>query len=108
MNEERAHELLDAARDRIESELARLADANPEQDEGDDPASLASDTYEREFDEGRIEDLRRELEAVERAEARLANGTYGLSVESGDVIPDARLEIRPTAELTVEEERRRS
>ena len=48
-----------------------------------------------------------QLAAIERAEARLAAGTYGLSVESGEPIPDERLEVSPTAELTVEEERRR-
>jgi len=32
--------------------------------------------------------------------------TYGLSIESGERIPDERLELRPTAELTTEEERR--
>jgi DnaK suppressor protein len=42
---------------------------------------------------------------VERAEARVAAGTYGLSVQSGEPISDERLEILPTAELTVEEER---
>ncbi len=53
-----------------------------------------------------MEDLRKELTAVERAEARLAEGTYGLSVESGEPIPDGRLEARPTAERTVEEQER--
>ena len=41
---------------------------------------------------------------MERAEKRLADGTYGLSVRSGDPIPDARLEAQPTAELTIEEQ----
>jgi DnaK suppressor protein len=41
---------------------------------------------------------------LERAEARLQDGTYGLSVRSGAPIPEARLEARPTAELTVEEQ----
>jgi DnaK suppressor protein len=44
---------------------------------------------------------------VERAEARLAAGTYGVSVASGEPIPDDRLRIVPTAELTVDEERAR-
>ena len=47
------------------------------------------------------------LAALERAEARLAAGTYGLSIESGEPIPDERLEIVPTAERTVAEEQRR-
>jgi DnaK suppressor protein len=50
--------------------------------------------------------LRVDLAAVERAEQRLAEGTYGLSIESGEPIPDERLEIMPTAERTAEEEAR--
>ena len=46
-----------------------------------------------------------QLAALERAEARLREGTYGRSVLSGEPIPDGRLEARPTAELTVEEQR---
>ena len=73
-----------------------------------DPGNLASDLYQGEFDESLEEDLREQLAAVERAEARLAAGTYGISVESGQPIPDARLEARPTAELTADEERART
>jgi DnaK suppressor protein len=107
MDPERARELLAVERKRIESALSRLG----HQDSGElsdeqDPANLASDLYQDEFDSGRAEDLREELAAVERAEARLAAGTYGLSVESGKPIPDERLEALPTAERTAEEEGR--
>jgi DnaK suppressor protein len=47
--------------------------------------------------------LRARLAALERAEARLAAGTYGRSVRSGQPIPDERLEADPLAELTVQE-----
>jgi DnaK suppressor protein len=47
--------------------------------------------------------LRRRLDAIGRAEQRLADGTYGRSVRSGAPIPDERLEADPAAELTVEE-----
>jgi len=50
------------------------------------------------------DDLHEQLAAVDRAEMRLAAGTYGVSVESGKPIPDERLEAVPTAERTVEEE----
>ena len=105
MDPDRARELLAAERARIERSLARLArqDDAEEADE-QDPGNLASDLYEDELDEGLRGDLERELEAVQRAEARLDAGTYGLSVESGAPIPDERLELVPTAELTVEEE----
>jgi DnaK suppressor protein len=107
MNDARARELLQAERERIERALARLGhEDDGELADDSDAANLASDLYEDEFDAGRAEDLRGQLAAVERAEARLAAGTYGLSVESGDPIPDERLEIVPTAELTVDEERK--
>ena len=64
------------------------------------------DLYQDEYDEGRRGDLRKDLASLERAEARLAEGKYGLSVESGEPIPDARLEAVPTAERTVAEEER--
>jgi DnaK suppressor protein len=103
---DRARELLRAERTRIERALAQAAhedDAEPGDDQ--DPGNLASDLYQDELDEGLRDDLHVELEAVERAEARLVAGTYGLSIRSGEPIPDARLEARPTAELTVDEER---
>jgi DnaK suppressor protein len=105
MDPARAHELLAAERERIERALALLghADSGEPADEAD-PANLASELYQDEFDEGRADDLREELAAVERAEARLAAGTYGLSIESGRPIPDERLEALPTAERTAEEQ----
>jgi RNA polymerase-binding transcription factor len=71
-------------------------------------SNLAADLYQEELDEGLSDDLRLRLAALERAERRLAAGTYGLSIESGEPIPDERLEAWPTAELTAEEERARA
>jgi DnaK suppressor protein len=107
MDSERARELLARERKRIERALAKLGheDTGEPADELDS-ANLASDLYQDELDEGLADDLREELEAVERAEARLAAGTYGRSIESGEPIPDERLEALPTAERTVEEETR--
>jgi DnaK suppressor protein len=107
MDGERARELLAQERERIERVLAKLGheDTGEPADEKD-PANLAADLYQDELDEGLSEDLREELAAVERAEARLAAGTYGLSIESGEPIPDERLEALPTAERTIEEEAR--
>jgi DnaK suppressor protein len=47
--------------------------------------------------------LRARWAALQRAEARLADGSYGRSVRSGQAIPDERLEADPLAELTAEE-----
>jgi DnaK suppressor protein len=109
MDPDRARELLTAERERIARALRQRRhqdDAGEEADEFD-PANLASDLYQDEFDDSLAEDLRDQLAAVERAEARLAAGTYGRSILSGQPIPDERLEIVPTAELTVDEERQR-
>jgi len=56
-----------------------------------------------EQDDAVTSSLRERLMAIERAEQRLRDGTYGHSVRSGDEIPDERLEADPAAELTVEE-----
>ena len=112
MDPARAADLLAAERRRIEDRLRQLgAEFAPGA-----PGSLSDDTdygdsafdlTERERDSGRIEELRQDLASVERAERRLAEGTYGLSVESGEPISDLRLERLPAAELTAEEQRRR-
>ena len=103
MDPDRARQLLERERERIER---ALADLDPKSaDDRDEPGEGGSeDLYQKEFDEGRAGDLREQLEAVERAEARLAAGTYGLSIQSGMPIPDERLESLPTAERTVQEE----
>jgi DnaK suppressor protein len=108
MDPGRARELLAGERTRIETALAALERDGPlEASDQLEPGDVGSeDLYQDEFDQGRREDLRRELATLERAEARLAEGTYGLSVVSGQPIPDGRLEARPTAERTVEEEER--
>ncbi len=108
MDSDRAKELLTAERAKVEAEIASLEREGPEEgDERVEPGDIDSEgLYQDEFDAGRLEDLRRRLAVVARAEERLAAGTYGVSVESGEPIPDARLEANPTAELTVEEQER--
>ena len=108
MDPKRAAELLTAERGRIESALADLAPdrgdelSDVDQHLGDDGSEL----FEAERDEGLADQLREQLAAVERAEQRLMQGTFGLSVESGEPIPDDRLEAMPWAERTVEEQAR--
>jgi DnaK suppressor protein len=107
MELERARALLRRERTRIEEALARVSVPGREELAGqDEMADAASQLYEEEFDEGQADDLRAELAALERAEARLLDGTYGRSIESGVDIPDERLEAVPTAERTAEEQAR--
>jgi DnaK suppressor protein len=107
MDPTEARELLARERARIDGVLAELA--KPEGDEEADKfdqADVAPELLETEIDEGIEASLREELAAIERAEARVAEGTYGLSVDSGQPIPDARLRSIPWAERTAEEQAR--
>jgi DnaK suppressor protein len=108
MDPERARELVARERARIER---ALADLQPDTDDelshlDQHPADAGSELFTQERDAGLVQRLREELGAVERAEARLEAGTFGKSIESGEPIPDARLEAMPLAERTVEEQAR--
>jgi DnaK suppressor protein len=107
MDPDRARELLSRERARIMRSLSGLdPQASDEPATDQHLADQASDLYDNELDEGLSDDLRAELAAVERAEQRLAAGRYGLSIESGEPIPDERLEALPTAERTASEQAR--
>jgi DnaK suppressor protein len=106
---EQARELLRRERQRIERALAEQAGGESDGELSTVDQHLGdqgSELYEDEFEAGLRERLLNELAAVARAEARLDAGTYGLSVESGEPIPDERLEAIPTAERTAEEQAR--
>jgi len=94
MDDETAARLLQGERRRVERVLRDLDATDPAND------------YQRERNEQLRAQLKTELEAVERAEVRLSEGTYGLSVESGTPIPEGRLHIFPTAERTEQEQER--
>jgi DnaK suppressor protein len=107
MDSQRARTLLDAERRRLEALIAETDDdSRSDRDEEDSPGDM-SDPAERLTAEGADDavasGLRSRLVAVERAEQRLAEGTFGTSVRSGRPIPDERLEADPAAELTVDE-----
>jgi DnaK suppressor protein len=107
MEHAKAKELLDAEHLRIEQLLVQMDQeggndrtaANQEGDMFDSAEPLTTEGTDDSINTG----LQDRLAAVRRAEQRLADGTYGLSVRSGQAIPDDRLEADPTAELTVEE-----
>ena len=110
IDESRARELLKRERARIESSLAdqkrvRRSELD-EVDAATDPLDDGEVIEEEEVDQALAVQLRAELEAVERGEKRLADGTYGFSVESGEPIPAERLKAIPWAERTPEEQQR--
>lgn len=108
MDAERARELLSRERQRIERALAGEGGGWQADDEPSttDAADHGTELFEDELEAGLRDQLLKELAAVERAEARIEAGTYGLSIESGEPIPDERLEAIPTAERTAQEQAR--
>jgi DnaK suppressor protein len=106
VDEARARALLDEERRRLDR-LGRAVSRDHDNAVGvsspEDPVESADRRLTEETSEALGERLRDRWGALERAEARLAAGTYGASVLSGRPIPDERLEAFPLAELTVDE-----
>jgi DnaK suppressor protein len=110
VNELHSRELVARERGRLESALAGLS--GEIRDEGSlgrqqtgEYEDAASALDAESVSVALAADLREQLDAVGRAEERIAQGTYGRSIESGLPIPDERLEAEPLAERTIEEQR---
>jgi DnaK suppressor protein len=108
MDQQQARDLLTRERARIELALNRLQYGSDDEISHVDQhlADDATALFETERDQSLLTRLLTELEAVERAEQRLVAGAFGVSVDSGTPIPDARLVAVPWAERTVEEQAR--
>lgn len=107
MDHQEATERLAAERRRVEQLIDEEREAGQE-DRGSaletgDIADSAEPLTDEEVADALGVGLRQRLAAIERAEARLRDGSYGRSIRSGLPIPDERLEADPAAELTVEE-----
>jgi RNA polymerase-binding protein DksA len=110
-------------RSRLEDERRRIADAieylaseNPGnmQDElgelggrGVDNhlGDMATVTFDRELDEGLEEGATQTLAQIDRALARLDDGTFGVCEQCGKHIPEERLRARPWATLCIDDQR---
>lgn len=107
MDDERARDLLRSERLRTEERLHDvLGQGQSDRTGAAEPGEMfdpAQSLDQEEVDRAVAEELQRHLAAIDRAELRLAGGTFGRSVRSGLTIPDDRLEADPTAEVTVEE-----
>jgi DnaK suppressor protein len=107
VDKERARALLQTERTRVEGLLKDTAasgrDDRDEANQRGDMTDPAERLTAEQTDDAVGVGLGERLAAIERAERRLEDGTYGVSVRSGVPISDARLEADPAAELTVEE-----
>jgi len=104
---EQQRKRLIAMRDRLRSgDVANTTHDRPPQEAEeieDDAQQMAQSEVDDAVDA--VEELR--LRLIERALAKIDEGTYGLSDLSGDPIPRARLEAIPEAVLTMQEEEAR-
>jgi RNA polymerase-binding protein DksA len=69
-------------------------------------ADTATETYERELDEGLEEDAREQLRQVDAALERIGAGEYGRCEACGKEIPEERLEAVPWTTLCIDDARR--
>jgi DnaK suppressor protein len=102
MDQTQARALLAGERARLQRLLQAATDKPQPAELGDE----VDDADRRNAEQtGRAVDqlLQARWAALQRAEARLAAGSYGRSVRSGQPIPDERLEADPLAELTIQE-----
>ena len=76
-------------------------DLRADLDYGDGFADAAATTAERTERIGLVDTLKGQLDEVEKALARLSDGTYGICANCGDAIPPERLEARPESTLCV-------
>jgi DnaK suppressor protein len=102
MDQAQARALLAGERARLQR-LLLAATGEPQAAELGDEVDDADRRNAEQTDMAVDQLLRARWAALERAEARLAAGSYGRSVRSGQAIPDERLEADPLAELTVQE-----
>ena len=107
MDDDRARALLEAERARVLDVLADTSAAGREDRAAENDAGPYDDPAERltaeDTDDALVAGLRERLAALERAQQRVKDGTFGRSVRSGEPIPEDRLEADPAAELTAAE-----
>lgn len=112
MDNDQARARLLAERAEVERSLRGTASAERREqltnrDPGD-AADTAQSLTAQGNDKAILGNLSERLDAIDRAFKRLDDGTYGLSIRSGQPIPDERLEADPAAELTIGEARQAS
>jgi len=109
--------LLEQERARIQSAIQHLHDEHPGnmEDElgevggrGSDNhlGDMASVTFDRELDQGLEEGAQQTLVDIQRALAKIENGTYGTCERCGRPIGEERLRARPWATLCIDDQRR--
>ncbi len=104
---------LEQMRDGLRDELGELQEETANVNQSDSygvknhPAEDATELFSRERNLAVSGDLRQELDDVEHALERIADGRYGLCEVCGEPINLERLEARPAATLCIRHQRER-
>jgi RNA polymerase-binding protein DksA len=85
----------------MQDELGELGGRGPDNHLGD----MAAVTFDRELDEGLGEGAQQTLAQIDRALARLDDGSFGVCEQCGKEIPEERLHARPWATLCIDDQR---
>jgi DnaK suppressor protein len=86
----------------LEDELGEIGLGRDDNHLGD----TASETYERELDQGLEEGVQQTLGEIEAALRRIDDGTYGNCLMCGKPIAEQRLRAIPWARLCIDDQRR--
>jgi DnaK suppressor protein len=108
--------LLDQERERIVNVIASLHEETPRKMEDElgelggfgvdnHLGDMASVTFDRELDEGLEEGAQQTLQQIDRALAKIEDGTYGICERCGREIGEERLRARPWALLCIDDQR---
>jgi DnaK suppressor protein len=104
---------LEEMRQSLQAEMTSLNEeaANIDQVEGygvkNHPAEDATELFTRERSLAIEAQLQRELQQIDHALERIADGSYGTCEVGGESIPVERLEARPLATLCIQHQRER-
>jgi RNA polymerase-binding protein DksA len=85
----------------IADELGELAGRGTDNHLGD----MATVTFDRELDEGLEEGAQQTLTQIDRALAKVDDGSYGMCERCGKAIGEERLRARPWATLCIDDQR---
>ena len=120
VNNELDKEFVEKQRERLHEIRAELAgmvrgleedQRSQSEDEGDftehDSGDMSQSLFTREIDATVEQTMEHRLQYVERALEKIEEGTYGLCDDTGEPIPQGRLEAQPEAIYTVEAQQRR-
>jgi RNA polymerase-binding transcription factor DksA len=111
MDNDKATKLLNDERSRLEDLRGRFDNVGDEAQEDSlselstvdqHPADVGSETFERTKELSLQEDIAGRLDDIDRALAKVADGSYGKCETCGEEIPEERLEALPAARYCLE------